>query len=51
MLPETEISSIEDLRKDDFSGLRIQKLITTVLAEFMTQKENCGLDIAESLEL
>lgn len=51
MLPEKEMASIEDLRKDDFSYLRIQKLIATVLAEFMTQKKNCGLDVAESIEL
>ena len=38
MMPEKDIASIEDMRKDDFSGMRIQKLISTVLAEFKTQK-------------
>jgi len=38
MLPEKELASIEDMRKDDFSSMRMQKLFGTVLAEFMTQK-------------
>jgi hypothetical protein len=37
MLPETELASIEDLRKDDFATLRIRKLFGIVLAEFRTQ--------------
>jgi len=47
MVNEVEVVPLTDMMKDEFSTLRIKKLIACVLAEFKTQNENFKLSEEE----